>query len=302
MWKIMARAYPQRFRQLSPAYCLDIRSPKLPVKLYMDMMNNGPCNWHAVLGLSSYYATVTDLVAIGNMKNLVALDIYALGRSDRKPDDIDEDYGCGLDDRIVRSWVEVAESSGSLQHLRMLRIFNQPQLTTQALWMLERLPHLQLVVIGQCDAFTKEMKQSTKGNKGAVQLGGWVARRLNSPGNENEACRIDTQLNAYRSLLGTEHGSSRIPGRSFTEKGSEQQEPKQAPILQFALSTPSQANDPERMRALAYNKAAEFVFLTRAPFHEKKRAPPEAIPKNQNKRVMKDRGVRDMGDILSDFL
>lgn len=272
----------------------------------MDMMNSDPCNWHAILGLSNHCAAVTDLVAIGNMKNLVALDIYALGRSDRKPEDLGEDYGCGLDDRIVRSWVEVAESSGSLQHLRMLRIFNQPHLTTQALWMLEKLPHLQSVVIGQCDAFNKELKQSAKGKKDAVQLGGWVARRLdrtlNGAEDENETCRMGTQLNSYRDLLGTEHGSSPTSDRSITEKGSEQQEAKQAPILQFALSTPSQSNDPERMRALAYNKAAEFVFLTRAPSHEKKRAPPEPIPKNKSKRVMKDRGVRDMGDILSDFL
>lgn len=302
----MARVYPQRFRQLSPAYYLDVKSPKLPVKPYMDLMNSDPCNWHAVLGLPNYCATVTDLVAIGNMKNLVALDIYALGRSDRKLEDLDEDYGCGLDDRIVRSWVEVAESSGSLQHLRMLRIFNQPHLTTQALWMLKKLPRLQSVVIGQCDAFNKELKQSAKGKKGGVQLGGWDARRLDwtlkGPKDENEAWPLGTQLDYYRSLLGTEHGSPQNSGKSFTENGSEHQEPKQAPILQFALSTPSLSNDPERMRALAYNKAAEFVFLTRGRSRETKRAPPEPIPKNKSKRVMKDRGVRDMGDILSDFL
>lgn len=60
------------------------------------------------------------------------------------PVGFDESKGLGLDDRIGRSWVEVAESTGSLLQLRVLGTFNRANQTTQAFQVLERLQLLEL--------------------------------------------------------------------------------------------------------------------------------------------------------------
>lgn len=317
MWKIMARAYPQHFRQLSSLYCLEVERPKEPLKVYIDLMICGPCNWRAVLGLSSSYATITDLVAIGNMKNLVALEIYTSPSRDMKPQDYDEGRGLGLDDRIVRSWVEVAESSGSLQQLRVLRLCKQANLTTHALWMLEKLPHLQLLVAYHCGSLNEGLKESIKGKKDGVRFGGWIACRLDSILGDQEAETMGFRhlcplLDVYKDILSTAsdgHGHvapDRGP-KSCAGLGSEQEPSNMGsdvPIMEFQLSRGFiiSGSDPEMVLNRAKYEAAQFVFLTRVPSREKKRAPSQSIPRSKGKRVMKDRVGRDMADVLGDFL
>lgn len=313
----MAKVYPQQFHQLSSSYSLHIERPKVPLKLYIDMMSSDACNWRAILGLSSSYATITDLVAIGNMKNLVALEIFTSSPRDMKPECFDEDRGMGLDDRIVRSWVEAAESTGSLQQLHVLRICCQENLTTGALQMLEKLPRLQLVVIYRCGAVFYKLARSNPGKTNGVRVGGWTACRLDWMLDDQDTKAVRSQRlvplsGLYQRVLsdGSNHDG--------LDLGQEQQSYKQpsedqassnlainSPIMQFELATGLfDKQDPENPSSRIWNGFQEkhMMFFTRAPSLKKKREPPESVQSSKGKRIMKDRSGRDMADVLGDFL
>ncbi|KAJ5218985.1 uncharacterized protein N7498_001084 [Penicillium cinerascens] len=250
-------------------------------------------NWRTVLAISTAHATTADLVAIGNMKNLVALDIYPAKSRVPKPEDIDEGKGLGLEDRIVRSWLEIAETAGSLQQLRILRLHNQPRLTTKALWMLEKLPNLREVFISECAAFGEVIQKLNTQRKG-VRLGGWIARRINLVRADHEAL-AQVQIirgplvDVYKDALDTD---------SRSENNDRGQTPpnlgRDIPILEFMLSFAH--------RGTQYD-ASQVIHLTRARQQiERKRSPSQGdTSRSQVKRVVRDRGGRDMADVLSDF-
>ncbi|OQD75175.1 hypothetical protein PENDEC_c008G05324 [Penicillium decumbens] len=114
MWKIMAETYPHQFRSVSEYYFLSVTLPKEPLKCYIDLMSSDTGSWRAILSMPTAHATPADLVAIGNLKNLVALDLYPASTRSSVPKDFDEGKGQGLEDRIVRSWLEMAMASGSV--------------------------------------------------------------------------------------------------------------------------------------------------------------------------------------------
>lgn len=286
----MIEMYPDQFRSLSPHYRLITRSPKEPLKCYIDLMNSDVGNWRAVLAISTANASTADLVAIGNMKNLVALDLYP-PTSKPSLEDIEEGKGIGLEDRIVRSWLEVAEAAGSLQQLRILRLYTQPGLTTKALWMLEKLPNLQEVVVSTCAAFD-EVFQRPNTPKAGVRLGAWIARKVNPlHGDQEGQAQAKNDhfhlIDAYKDSLDTDRKDS-DQVQSPPRLGSD------IPILEFRLS-PNYLGpwyDPSRV-----------IHLTRAPQQKgkKRELPQPGTLRGHGKRVMKDRGGRDMADVLSDF-
>lgn len=289
----MAKTYPHQFRPLSPHYRLSIGSPKEPLKCYIDLMNSDVGNWRTVFAISTAHATTADLVAIGNLKNLVALDIYPAISRGPKPEDIDEGKGRGLEDRIVRSWLEVAEAAGSLQQLRILRLHNQPRLTTKALWMLEKLPNLREAFISECAAFG-EVIQKLNTQRNGVRLGGWIARRINLVRADHEALAQaqiirDPLVDVYKDALDTDTRSENNDrGQNPPSLGPD------IPILEFMLSFAH--------RGTQYD-ASQVIHLTRAPQSIERKRPPSQgeTSRSQIKRVVRDRGGRDMADVLSDF-
>lgn len=300
----MATMYPQEFRQSSHYFRLSVVDVVEPMQTYLEQINDDACNWRSILSISSSNTSTTDLVWIGNMKNLVALDISAIASRLRKDDPFDcERFGLG--DRIVRSWLEMAQSSGSLQQLRVLRLYHQHEITPQALWMLERLPQLQIVVVYQCQPFIERFQGELEENE-EVRCGGWIARRvdrlLEDPETKMETLhRLGPLLELYESALGAERGCSVDPG---LEEKPPMLDPD-VPILEYQLPIDIArecASDKLELRAKYYGK--NVVILTRAPWKGEKRAPAPAqsISGGNGKRVMKDRGVRDMGDLLSQFL
>lgn len=287
MWKMMADSYPAQFHKICPEYCLRIDSPKEPMKCYIDLLNSEVGSWQAMLAISSTHATTVDLVAIGNLKNLVALDVYPTKRAP-KPEDMDEGRGLGLDDRILRSWLEVAEATGSLQQLRFLRLVNQPRVTTQALEILAKLPNLKHVALMGCPKFQKI------GHSDRDHFGEWVASKSRPhpqpfPG---ENPKSPLAMNGIYLSWG-----ARVLRKHNLEENIDGSESLLAldsdtPLLEFDLSpTP----------LLTWETT---LYLTRAPRQNKKKrgfSQPESL-KSQGKRVMKDRSGRDIADVLGDFL
>ncbi|KAJ6120020.1 hypothetical protein N7523_004300 [Penicillium sp. IBT 18751x] len=286
MWKMMADSYPTEFHKISPEYCLRVDSPKEPMKCYIDLLNSDVGSWQAMLAISSTCATTADLVAIGNLKNLVALDIYPTKRTP-KPEDVDEGRGLGLDDRILRTWLEVAEATGSLQQLRFLRLVNQSRLTIQALEILAQLPDLQHVALTGCPKFQKIAHSDRD------YFGEWFASR-----SQPYPQPLPEHNPKSRSIT----NGSYLPWRARVLKKHNLEETKDGveslpalesdtPLLEFDLS-------PSPLFA-----GQTTLHLTRAhPQNKRKRAAPRSdSSKKQGKRVMKDRPGRDIADVLGDF-
>ena len=172
MWKILSVRYPDQFPQVSPSYCLRTRSPKIPLKGYIDILRSDACHWRAILSLSNQYAHQSDLVDIGTLRNLVALEITQSRNlsSSLRAEACDTTE---LEDGVVRSWLE----SGSLQHLQVLRIYRQKPLTHHVFSMLEKLPSLNLVVIYKCERITQELNQHKTRTPHGLRVAGWRAQR-----------------------------------------------------------------------------------------------------------------------------
>lgn len=314
MWMIMAKVYPRQFPQLSPSYSLHIDRPQEPLKLYIDMMNSESCNWRGVLSLRAPHATITDLVAIGNMTNLIRVEIFSHpSRSMNLTASSDPSKGLGLDDRIIRSWVEAAESVGSLQQLRVLSIFNQANVTIQAVRMLGKLPQLELIVAYQCDALNENLKRYPGWKDNGVLVEGWNVRRreLLELDQDGEMVALNRRLSSVMEIPNTPPPESirshRNPdrGQGTCKQPGQEQTPfcpvSGSPVMYFQLSNYPFTEGPKEL-VRAVRGGQPHIFFLRAPSREKKRPPSEPVPTRKGKRFMKDRGGRDLADALGEFL
>ena len=284
--------YPEQFRQVSPSYCLRTGSPKIPLKGYIDILRSDACHWHAILSLSNYYAHQSDLVDIGTLKNLVALEIIQ-GRNSSSSIRAETRDTTELEDGVVRSWVESAQSTGSLQHLQVLRIYRQKFLTHHVLSMLEKLPRLNLVVIYGCERITQELGRHKTGSPHGLRVAGWRAQRWDwiSDG------RQKTETLQFLGPL------SQLYENGFDSENKDQTLDSSLPILEFGLPRLDCDNHNIELARAQY-AANSIIICTRATERkDRKRASQENLqPQNTGKRKMKERGGKGMADVLGEFL
>jgi hypothetical protein len=306
MWKIMAIMYPTEFPQISPYYCLSTGSPREPLKAYMGMLNNKDFRWRAVLTLASTCCSLADFSGIPNIKNLVALEIcMPQANQSQISQGVITKEQASLQDGSVRGWVEMWQFTSALQHLRILRIYRQHELTTAALRSLRELPELQLVIAYGCDKITKEISGHRKPANNILPIEGWSASRLDWRPRDKALADLGPLLDVYKSNLETDpdaHGQQKQLSTLDTN----------LPILEFQLPTANH-NNPERVAQRALYRPKSVVFFTRNPAmqrldHEKKERnrgkkrsePVEGPNPRVRKAVMKDRG-RDISMTLNDF-
>lgn len=272
----MATMYPTQFRQLSPSYRLSTLRPGT-LEDYYSLVNSDSYCWRAILTIGHQYATAADLVKVACIKNLVALEIGAGKCVDS------ESYGFPFKDGIVRSWMELAKSEGTLQHLRILRVYNQRELTTAALRSLGALPQLQLVVAYQCDEITKKLREYAKPKDNTVILEGWAARRLDwvwkDHGSDVAVSDLRSLTDVYKDGLAKHSASQDDPPKLGSD----------IPIMEFQLPTADHGNK-DKVSYRARYRANEIVLFTRsAAKRGQKRAGP-SLNKPQRAPKMKDVG------------
>lgn len=158
LWKIFTTIYPW-FRDNGPTYNLTAYRPKNPLAQYFELMNEDDCAWGATLVVAPSLTDAHNLVSIANIKNLVGLEISTYQRNRGYIGDPDEHKG-DLEDKVVRSWMEMALQDGCLQHLRILRFAHQHRITPNILWMLGKLPALELIVIHDCPMIVQDGRES----------------------------------------------------------------------------------------------------------------------------------------------
>ncbi|CAG8353523.1 unnamed protein product [Penicillium salamii] len=306
MWKIMTIAYPKQFHELSRHYCLSAGSPKKPLGDYMNILNNDDFCWRAILTIATTYCSAADLTAIAKIKNLVALDVYNqpyTSKSTLDPMSVDHD-GLPLQDGFVRGWIE----SNELQHLRVLRLYNQHEMTTSALRSLRDLPELQLVLAYECEKITKHIRKSGRPANGVgINVEGWSACRLDWLWDSE---RKAESLNHVMPLLHA-YESSIQPAKNGETKSSSLS--TKLPILEFKLPTIDHSK--KEMLAIRSNYSSmSIVMFTRDPVRQriegerkqkrererKGSGAPEGSHRPPKRAIMKDRGI-DISKTLNEF-
>ncbi|OKL59139.1 hypothetical protein UA08_05610 [Talaromyces atroroseus] len=150
MWKIFCTVYPDQFRQVSQYCKLGMRTPSFPLAGYMGLVQSSNCCWATSLSIWTQFARVPELVKLAEMANLVSLEINTPYTHRNEDKDM-----AALNDRILRTWSELVETSRAFQHLRVLRLYSQQNLTGRSFCYLSQLPSLEYCVLAMCDGMTQ---------------------------------------------------------------------------------------------------------------------------------------------------
>lgn len=149
MWKLFATVYPEQFPKVSSYRSMKIEGPKMPMRDYLDLVKSDSLRWRLVLTVASEFARVPELVEISTLKNLVALEIISPPRSLAISDDEDVPMTT-LNDRVVRTWSDLARFSGTFAHLCILRLYHQTDLSRVALHYMRDFPSLRFIIVHNC--------------------------------------------------------------------------------------------------------------------------------------------------------
>ena len=145
VWRAFAASYSRalEFGQPQYRYHLQIRQPSLVLHSYFSGLTSRDASWLTCLRISPKETRTADLVAIANITNITALDL-----SDGRVT-IDTRLSA-FDERVLRTWAELAQSGRAFQHLRVLMFGWQEQLSFWLFKYLSRFPALERIVLTDC--------------------------------------------------------------------------------------------------------------------------------------------------------
>lgn len=167
-WRILATAYsgPEEFDEPEYRYFIHIKTPVLPCTEYFTGVTSESTSWLTCLRVSPQQMSTTDLVAIHNIVNLAVLDL-----SDGQLTPVTGSPR--FDERVFRSWADLARSGQAFQHLRVILFGWQDTLSDWIFKYLDDFPSLCRVLITDCP----RMHQRNRGAwEPIAQAAGWEAR------------------------------------------------------------------------------------------------------------------------------
>lgn len=167
MWKIFCAAYPVEFRRLCQHCESRVGSPRYPLSDYIKLVKSSSDSWATRLNIWTEFARVPELVELADVTNLVSLEV----NTSRDTPELSQDQEVvSLNDRVLRTWSELAETSGAFKHLRVLRLYHQRDLTEQAFCYLSTLPALEYCVLAKCDRMTHNSAIQTARSQGWIVI------------------------------------------------------------------------------------------------------------------------------------
>lgn len=165
MWKILCTVYPDQFRQVSQ-YCRSgVRCPSFPLTGYVNLVQSLDCSWVTSLNVWTEFARVPELVNLADVTNLVSLEVNTPTTPLETPGHENQEVTT-LNDRILRTWSELAETSGAFQHLRVLRLYGQRDLTGDSFLYLSKLPSLEYCVLALSPRIMRSSALSSASSQG----------------------------------------------------------------------------------------------------------------------------------------
>ena len=223
-WRILASVYPEHFRKAKNRYQIEIKQPILPLLEYFKGINSPHSKWLACLRIAPRQISAADLVRISSIKNLTVLDL-----SDGQTTD---DCISTLDERVFKSWAELAESDGAFRHLRVLMLGWQELLSKWIFRYLDSFPSLCCLLVTDSPKIHQRNRPYWEEE---ATTNGWTAQSA-----KKSAKRLGPLLDDKNFYLGAISGcyykAQELYEQGFTDKGSEF--PSGLPILECSLGTP----------------------------------------------------------------
>lgn len=144
-WRTLAAAYPDalEFGQRRYRYLLEIKQPSLPLSNYFHGLTSPDLKWHTCLRISPKQMAISDLVALAHVRNLAVLDL-----SDGQIT-VDHRFS-SFDERVMRTWADLARSGAGFQHVRVLMFGWQENLSSWLFHYVEDFPSLCHVILTDC--------------------------------------------------------------------------------------------------------------------------------------------------------
>ncbi|RMJ23068.1 hypothetical protein PHISP_06073 [Aspergillus sp. HF37] len=128
---------------------MKIEGPKMPMENYLGLVKSDTLRWRLALTVATEYARIPELVEIAALKNIVALEVI----SPPHAQSISDSEGASmatLNNRVVRTWSELAQSSGAFAYLSILRLHHQTELSGVALHYMRDFPSLRFIIVHNC--------------------------------------------------------------------------------------------------------------------------------------------------------
>ncbi|KIW28509.1 uncharacterized protein PV07_08168 [Cladophialophora immunda] len=167
-WRTLATAYPspEEFGRHEYRYLLDIKFLDMPVTDYFNGLTSKELKWLTCLRISSKEMATSSLVSVHTITNLAVLDL-----SDGQAT-IDNGVS-KFDERVLRSWAELARSGETFQHLRVIMFGWQEHLSDWIFKYADCFPSLCHIIVTDCP----RMHQKNRGLwEPTAQAAGWEAR------------------------------------------------------------------------------------------------------------------------------
>ncbi|KAF4183034.1 hypothetical protein CNMCM8694_005022 [Aspergillus lentulus] len=299
MWKLFATVYPAEFQGVAKYRSMKVKWPQMPLREYWSVVKSDTLSWRLVLTLTPSFGRVPELVEIANIKNLVALEITTPLQVMPMLDS-SEPHIAGLNDRITRTWSELAETSGAFTHLRILRLYCQPDLTPVGIRYLSALPGLCLIIAHGCP----NLKSFLQGE--GLDKDRWevttIPQFVVKESMQLEGSEPPTLYECYQTSF---HAGSE--GHAVEEGILD----RDSPVLDFRIV-------PEGSQGLGKrgSSSSTIYFQRRKASGSRPPEPPlkkvkmgdqspEKTPRPRSgsrKPVMRERNPRDLRDVLGDFL
>jgi hypothetical protein len=140
-WKIFSKLLSQddaatlkllKYRQ-------SITTPKLPLHMYTSPLTSKSFDFITSLSITTKFP-VPDLFKLSTIPNLGILEII----------NSKERCAYGVGDRLIRAWHLAAMDNGAFSVLRILKLWNHEELTSQSLIYLNSFPALAIYDVGGC--------------------------------------------------------------------------------------------------------------------------------------------------------
>lgn len=280
-----------------------------------DNTNNDNHNayyyWTVVFTLDTQFARVPGLVDVAAVvKNLVALEVYTPSTSQQRQavisGDVEVSPSTTLSDRVVRTWSELARSSGAFAHLRLLRLYNQENLSRVVLRYLKSFPSLRVILIQNCPGITTSVVGN---NRDLTEEDGWgVGLFSQLTEGSNDTDDHDSLYECYQASL------KMVDDADDDDEHTVNQD---TPIIDFQIGCINHEGDPKRkncpkvqpVTVLFRRKSMNQSRDTAEPDRKRPKLGSPACGEEANasrssskRAVMRNRRKKDLTRVLEEFL
>ncbi len=228
-WRTLAATYSdaEEFGQRQYRYLIRLKQPPLPIAVYYKGITSAETKWLTCLRVSPKRLSTQDLVSIHSITNLAVLDLTDTGTEY-------SDIGSNFDERLMRSWAQLASIGQAFQNLQVILFGWQEELDQWIFNYTDRFPSLCHIIVTDCPKMHQKNRPEWEPKS---QVAGWEARHAKRSAKSLRST-IKSEDFAYGSVSGSYYESQGL----FAELANRKRPnlTQTLPVLEVWLGTPRQ--------------------------------------------------------------